>query len=141
MAIENDNAQSRGNEVKTLVALHILLAVYSLSSVCAKLASNFIFLSWGFIGCYAGMICLLGVYAIGWQQIIKRLPLTYAYANKAVTVLWGIVWGVLLFQEEVSSFKLVGAAVVLCGVILFTSAEIDNDDSDNLNLKREVADE
>ena len=119
-----------GNEAKALLALHVLLAVYSLSSVCAKLASGFEFMSFGFIGCYAGMIALLGVYAVGWQQIIKRLPLTYAYANKAVTVLWGIAWGVLLFREQVSALKLIGAAVVLAGVVLFSLAEKDDVGSD-----------
>ena len=72
------------------------------------------------------MIALLGVYAVGWQQIIKRLSLTYAYANKAVTVLWGIVWGMLLFREQVSALKLLGAAVVLAGVVLFSLAEKDD---------------
>ena len=137
--MKNNNAQSLGNEAKSLVALHVLLAVYSLSSVCAKFASNFVFLSWGFIGCYAGMICLLGVYAIGWQQIIKRLPLTYAYANKAITVFWGIIWGVLFFQEEVPPLKLFGAVVVLCGVVVFSFAEKDSDDFDNLHLKKKEA--
>lgn len=108
----------------------MLLAVYSLSSVCAKLASGFEFMSFGFIGCYAGMIALLGVYAVGWQQIIKRLPLTFAYANKAVTVLWGIVWGILLFHEQVFALKLLGAAVVLAGVVLFSLAEKDDAGSD-----------
>lgn len=121
-----DNTRAVGGEAKALVALHALLAVYSLSSVCAKLASGFGFMSIGFVGCYGGMIALLGVYAIGWQQIIKRLPLTYAYANKAVTVLWGIVWGVLLFREQVSALKLIGAAVVLAGVVLFSLAEKDD---------------
>lgn len=121
-----ENTRAAGNEAKALLALHVLLAVYSLSSVCAKLASGFEFMSLGFIGCYAGMIALLGVYAVGWQQIIKRLPLTYAYANKAVTVLWGIVWGMLLFREQVSALKFLGAAVVLAGVVLFSLAEKDD---------------
>lgn len=125
-----DNTRAAGSEAKALVALHVLLAVYSLSSVCAKLASGFEFMSFDFIGCYAGMIALLGVYAVGWQQIIKRLPLTYAYANKAVTVLWGIVWGMLLFHEQVSALKLLGAAVVLAGVVLFSLAEKDDAGSD-----------
>lgn len=125
-----DNTRAVGSEAKALIALHVLLAVYSLSSVCAKLASGFEFMSFGFIGCYAGMIALLGVYAVGWQQIIKRLPLTYAYANKAVTVLWGIAWGVLLFHEQISALKLLGAAVVLAGVVLFSLAEKDDAGSD-----------
>ncbi len=102
-----------------------MLALYSLSSVCAKLAAGFDFMSVGFVGCYAGMIALLGIYAIGWQQVIKRLPLTFAYANKAVTVAWGIVWGMLLFNERVSPLKLLGALIVLAGVVLFSLAEKD----------------
>lgn len=120
-----DTKKRGGGEGKALVALHVMLAVYSLSSVCAKLAAGFDFMSLGFIACYGGMIALLGAYAIGWQQVIKRLPLTYAYANKAVTVLWGIVWGVLLFHERVSPLKVLGALIVLAGVVLFSLAERD----------------
>lgn len=111
---------SRG---KTLLALHALLALYSLCSICGKLAAGFEFMSPGFVLCYGGMIGVLGVYAIGWQQVIKRMPLTSAYANKAVTIVWGIVWGVLLFREAVTPAKLIGAAVVLAGVVLFSVAD------------------
>ena len=111
---------SRG---KTLLALHALLALYSLCSICGKLAAGFEFMSPGFVLCYGGMIGVLGVYAIGWQQVIKRMPLTSAYANKAVTIVWGIVWGVLLFHEAVTPAKLMGAAVVLAGVVLFSIAD------------------
>lgn len=113
-------AASRG---KTLLALHALLALYSLCSICGKLAAGFEFMSPGFVLCYGGMIGILGVYAIGWQQVIKRMPLTSAYANKAVTIVWGIVWGVLLFHEAVTPAKLLGAAVVLAGVVLFSVAD------------------
>lgn len=128
MEVRTDTKKRGGGEGKALVALHVMLAVYSLSSVCAKLAAGFDFMSLGFIACYGGMIALLGAYAIGWQQVIKRLPLTYAYANKAVTVLWGIVWGVLLFHERVSPLKILGALIVLSGVVLFSLAERDEND-------------
>lgn len=73
----------------------------------------------GFIIFYGGMILLLGIYAIFWQQIIKRLPLTLAFANKAVTVIWGMVWGVLIFHEHLSVGKFVGAAVIIAGIVLY----------------------
>jgi hypothetical protein len=92
-------AATRG---RTLLGLHALLALYSLCSICGKLAAGFEFMSPGFILCYGSMILVLGLYAIGWQQVIKRMPLTSAYANKAVTIVWGIVWGVLLFHEAVT---------------------------------------
>ena len=105
------------------VFLHVLLAVYSLSSVLSKLAASAPFLSLKFCLCYGGVIVLLGVYAIGWQQVIKRLPLTAAYANKAATVVWGFLYGILFFQETVTPVKIIGLLTVMAGVALFGLAE------------------
>ena len=66
---------------------------------------------------------ILAVYALGWQQIIKRLPLTTAFANKAVTVVWGIVCGALFFGEAITPGKLAGAALIIGGVVLFVKAD------------------
>ena len=64
---------------------------------------------------------LLGIYAICWQQIIKRLPLTTAYANRAVTV----VWGVIVFKEQLGFLQVAGGIIVLIGVALFASSDSD----------------
>ncbi len=66
---------------------------------------------------------LLGIYAIGWQQILKRLPLTVAYTNKAVTLVWSMVFGVLLFHEQIRPKQVIGCALAIAGVILFVRAE------------------
>lgn len=116
------------NDSKAILGLHGMLVLYSLSSICGKLASGFPFLSAGFIVCYGGMIALLGIYALGWQQVIKRLPLTFAYANRAVTVVWGIVWGALFFSEPVTAGKLAGALIVLAGVVLYATSGDDAQD-------------
>lgn len=108
----------KGN-LKYLLVLHVMLMLYSLSGIASKLAAKQPFMSFRFCLCYACIILLLGVYAIGWQQVIKRLPLTTAFANKAVTVVWGIIWGFLVFSEPVTVGKLVGAAMVIVGVVIF----------------------
>ena len=102
-----------------IIWLHILLFIYSLTGICSKTAAA---LPWGspiFIMFYGGMLLALVVYSIGWQQIIKYLPLTFAYANRAVTVVWGLIWGVLIFDETLNAGKLVGAGLVVAGVIVF----------------------
>ncbi len=114
-----------------MLGLHLLLAVFSFSGIMSKLASGFPFMSLEFIACYGGMIAILGVYAIGWQQVIKRIPLTTAYANRAITIVWGIVWGFLFFGEDISVYKIVGAGIVLAGVLVFAlagSEEAENAD-------------
>lgn len=117
-------------KARAFVALHAMLVLYSFSGICAKLAGGFDFLSLGFVGCYAGMIAVLGAYAIGWQQVIKRLPLTLAYANRAVTVVWGLVWGILLFGEQLNPLKVGGCLVVLAGVALYAYADAQEREAD-----------
>ena len=110
------------DKLKVLLALHMLLIFFSCSGILSKLAAGYEFMSTGFILCYGGMLGVLGVYAVGWQQIIKRLPLTTAYANRAITVVWGILWGALLFHESITLPKVIGALVVLVGVVLYATA-------------------
>lgn len=109
--------------LKTLILLHVMLMIYSLSGICSKKAAGATFLSLEFCLYYAAIIGLLGFYAIGWQQIIKRLPLTTAFANKAVTVVWGIIWGALIFHEAITPGKVAGALMVIAGVVLFARAD------------------
>ena len=117
----------RNRGTKTLFALHLLLALFSISGVLSKLTARHPFMSVPFVLCYGGSLAILAVYAIGWQQIIKRMPLIAAYANRAVTLVWGIVWGVIFFGEDVTPLKLLGAAIVLSGVVLFSlSGERDD---------------
>lgn len=112
-----------GGRGRVLLGLHLLLIVYSLSSVLSKLSGRYAWQEPGFWLCLFGVFGLLGLYALGWQQVIKRLPLTTAFANKAVTVVWGLVWGALLFQEAVTPGKLAGCALVIAGVVLFAHGE------------------
>ena len=103
------------NSAKWFLLLHLILGVYASSSVCSKLAAQQPFLSVGFILLYGGMLAALVVYAFGWQQVIKHLPLTTAYANKAITVVWGILLGFLLFGESITLRQFIGAAVIIVG--------------------------
>ncbi len=112
-------------KIKTLFWLHIMLMIYSMSGICSKMAANYPVLSVRFCLYYGMIIVLLGLYAIGWQQVIKRLPLTMAFANKAVTVVWGIIWGSLFFQESVTWGKVLGAILVIAGVVLYASTTED----------------
>lgn len=113
--------------IKSFISLHVLFIILSVSGICGKLAGQHSLFSREFCFFYGIIILLLGFYAVGWQQIIKRLPLSIAFANKAVTVVWGTVWGVLFFEETVSVGKLVGAAMVIVGVVLYASSDREDE--------------
>ena len=113
--------------------LHILLVLYSLSAVFSKLASVEPFLSLKFCVFYGLVLFLLALYALCWQQIIKHLPLTVAYANKAITVVWGIIWGLLIFGEKLTPGKVLGAVFVICGIVLYAIS--DGSEAENREVK------
>ncbi|MCR4657358.1 MAG: transporter [Lachnospiraceae bacterium] len=108
--------------VKVFIALHLLLMIYSLGGICSKKAAQAGFLSREFFMYYGMLFLLLGFYAIGWQQVLKKLPLTTAFSNKAVTVAWGMIWGIVFFDEAISVGKIVGIIIVMIGVVLYSQA-------------------
>mgnify|MGYP001035393697 CR=1 FL=1 len=111
------------SKLKLIILLHIIFILYSLTGVSNKLAANEQFFSFKFFMYYAVTILLLGIYAITWQQIIKYVPLTTAFANKAITVIWGIVWGIVFFHETITIKKLIGTLFVITGIIIYAKAD------------------
>ena len=110
-------------KIKTWLILHFGMMLYSLANVCTKMAGMERFLSLQFVFWCCGMVALTGMYALFWQQALKRLPLMTAYSNKAVVILWGFFWGRLFFQEKISWGKLAGAVVVMAGVWLMAKEQ------------------
>lgn len=98
--------------------LHVLLLIYSLGAVFSKMASKAELLSTRFFLYYGLVILTLFLYAIGWQQILKRIPLVTAFSNKAATVIWGLLWGKLIFSEQITVWNCVGTAVIIAGILL-----------------------
>lgn len=121
--------KNKKNKFILTVILHTMIFIYSLGSVFSKIASGEDFLSVKFILCYGVVLLTLVIYALGWQQIIKRVSLTTAYANKAVTIVWGMVLGIVIFGEKITTKQVVGAVIVMVGVILFAISD-EQDEGD-----------
>lgn len=111
----------KNNSVSEYGLLAVALVVFSCSSVCNKLAAGHPLLSWKFILFYGLSILILGVYAVLWQMVLKRLPLSTAYAGKPISLLLSMIWGVVLFREPVSWNMVLGAAIILAGLRVVVS--------------------
>lgn len=104
--------------------LHLIIGFMSLGGVLSKLASREAFMSLPFIGYYAAEIFILFAYAVLWQQVLKHIPLTVAFCNKAVGMIWTTLWGVFLFKEGIPSvYQICGIAIVLIGVVLVVTTD------------------
>ena len=102
----------------TYLLLHLSVFILSLSTICSKFAASQEFMSIGFIALYTGVIVALGIYALLWQQILKKIPLTNAFVNKSATLIWSLIWGISFFNETISASMIVGIFIVFIGVIL-----------------------
>ncbi|MCR4990158.1 MAG: EamA family transporter [Lachnospiraceae bacterium] len=107
--------------IASFAMLQISFLIYSCSSVVAKFASGNEVMSFKFILFYGLEVVILGVYAILWQQVIKKFELSVAYANKAVTLLWALVWSVVLFKEHLKWNHIAGVAIVILGIVVLNS--------------------
>ena len=107
---------SAGRGIKKYIYLHALLMIYSLGAICSKLASQKEFMSVGFFFFYGLVLVDLFIYALGWQQILKMFPLTVAFANKAVVIAWGMLWGAILFGEVITWNMVLGAIIIALGI-------------------------
>lgn len=106
---------------KLILALQLVVMLYTLSSVAAKMASGQSFLSFPFLIYYGVEILILGFYAIAWQQIIKRCDLSVAYANRSMAILWSLVWTVIFFHESLTVKNIIGVLIVFAGTMIVNS--------------------
>jgi multidrug transporter EmrE-like cation transporter len=90
----------------------------------AKFASGQPFPSIRFVLFYGIELFCLGIYAIVWQQVLKRIDLSVAYASRSLAILWMMVWSLLIFHDGISLQNLIGVVLILVGVVVVnTDAE------------------
>ena len=68
---------------------------------------------------------ILAVYAVAWQQVLKKLSLSSAYANKAVTIVWGLFWGKLLFSEKIIFQNILGVLMIIMGIYIVVKSDAE----------------
>ncbi|MGN0334202.1 MAG: EamA family transporter [Lachnospiraceae bacterium] len=106
------------SNLKVFMFLHLLLFMYSLESVCSKMAAQQELFSFKFFLFYGLVLFLLFFYALAWQRVLKYLPLTVAYANKGITIVWGVIWGAILFHETITLKTIIGGIIILAGIYM-----------------------
>ena len=112
-------------KIKNIALLQGVIIIYTISSVMSKAASAsgdhllrfFLFFGMEFVA--------LGVYALLWQQMIKRFELSVAYANRSMAVVWSMVWAVIFFHDTITVQNVAGVVLVVIGIwIINTDTEV-----------------
>jgi len=109
------------NKMMNIVFLQLMIVLYTISGIAAKKASGYMFLSSQFALYYSIEILILALYAILWQQLIKKFDISIAYSNRALSIFWSLLWAVMFFGETISLKNIIGAFIILIGVIVVNS--------------------
>ena len=107
---------------KTYFALVGVNFVYACTSICTKMASRQEMLSWPYLFWIASAIGVMGVYALLWQQVIARMSLSTAYMFKGMSLIFVMLFSALLFGEAITLNNVIGAMIIIIGIILFAKA-------------------
>lgn len=124
MRSETGTPKKRGKLEVSLgwfLILHLSLIVNSMAGAASKMAGRQKFLSLKFFFFYGLVLVITFAFALVWQQVLKHMSLTFAFTNKPITMIWGIIWGVLIFQEKVTWNMLLGSGAILAGIIIGVS--------------------
>ena len=105
--------------MKRYITLIVVNLIYSCTSICTKMASRQEMLSWPYLFWIAGAIGVMGVYALVWQQVIVRMPLSTAYMFKGTSLIFVLLFSALLFGEAITLNNVIGAGIIILGIILF----------------------
>ena len=106
--------------IKKYIFLYSCFLIYSLSTIFAKIAAqqNMVVKVSVFIGLE---IMCLGLYAVIWQQVLKKFSLVTAMSSKGIVVIFNLIWSALLFGETVTIYNIAGAVIIVGGIWMVSS--------------------
>lgn len=114
--------QSSTLTLRTVAALLLVNLFYSTVSIATKFTSMQEMLSLRYFVGLAITVLIMGLYAVLWQQILKKVDITLAYMFKATGVIYVLLYSAFLFNEGVTSWNIIGASIIIIGILLFVKA-------------------
>lgn len=104
------------DKIKNIAMLQGVVIIYTISGVMSKEASASGKDLLRFLFFFGLEFVLLGVYALLWQQMIKRFEISVAYANRSMAAVWSMVWAVVFFHDTITLQNIVGVVLVVAGI-------------------------
>lgn len=110
------------NTYKHIIALLGINLLYACVGICTKMASLQPTGSWPYLLWFGGAVALIGIYAILWQQVLRRIELGTAYMFKGATLIFTMLFAALLFGEAVTVPNIIGSVIIIIGITLLAKS-------------------
>ena len=120
-----DNFLNKRSNIIILAIVAVFME--SLTSPCLKLGGRYPFMSPGYIAWFCLAVAILGFYAVCWQLILEKLPLTTAYLRRGFSYILIFVWATLIFHEAITWKQILGIMVITLGMVISISDEKSSD--------------
>lgn len=69
-----------------------------------------------------GAISVMGLYAVLWQQVLKRIELSLAYMFKGTSIVFVMMLAHVLFDEQITWNNIAGAIIIISGIVLYANS-------------------
>ena len=102
--------------IASLIAINLL---YACVTIFTKFAAQQEFMSLTYCLGLAGAIGVMGIYAICWQQILKRIDLCTAYMFKGTSLIFVMLLAYAIFGEAITPMNIIGATIIIIGIALY----------------------
>ncbi len=100
-----------------IVALVGINMLYACVGICTKKAALQSPMSWWYWLWFAGAVAVIGIYAMLWQQVLKRIELGTAYMFKGTSLIFTMLIAALLFGEAITVPNIIGSVIIIVGIV------------------------
>lgn len=111
------------SKVGTYCALVGVNFIYACEAIFTKLAALQEPLSLAYFFCLGGAFSVMAIYAVLWQQILKRMPVGDAYMFKGTSLIFVLLFSALLFHEGITWTNIAGACMIIGGIAAYAKVE------------------
>jgi len=112
----------QSGKILTLCTLIGINMLYACVGICTKMAAMQEPMSWPYLLWFMGAVAIIGLYAVLWQQVLRRVELSTAYLFKGTTLIFTMLIAALLFGETITIPNIIGSVIIITGITLLAKS-------------------
>jgi len=107
---------------KAVCALIGINMLYASVGICTKLAAQQEMMSLPYLLWFFSAIIIIGIYALLWQQVLRKIELSTAYLFKGTTLIFTMLIAAFLFGEAITIANIAGSIIIITGITILARA-------------------
>ena len=102
---------------KDIILAIVIYIIFPISSIITKYAAMTDDL-WNKFLLYGASVVVLAIFSVFWQILLKRVDLVKAYIFKSTSIIWTVIYGVLIFNDALTVNVVIGTIIVMIGTVI-----------------------